>query len=151
VGADAAVLSAGLPPSAVRCFAAFGPGPGFAGSWRGSAASAVGRFAATGGAVVWWAGGPASVPLPARLAARTSAVVTQASTGLVVFFASSVSRGSFLAASLAMGRGLPVFAFPIGFPGRLLPSIGPGSWVSFSGPGVWSGAFRWIPAQSGLL
>jgi hypothetical protein len=43
VGADAAVLGAGLPIGAVRCFAAFGPSPSFAGSWRGSAAPVVGR------------------------------------------------------------------------------------------------------------
>jgi hypothetical protein len=151
VGADAAVLSAGLPVSAVQCFAAFGRGPGFAGAWRGSAASAVGRFAADGGRVSWLAGGPLSVPLCARLASRTSAVVSAASVSCVVFFASPASRGSALAARLAVGRGLAVFAFACGFPASRLPALGPGAWVPVSGAGVWSSAFRWVPGQAGLF
>jgi hypothetical protein len=147
-GADAAVLSAGLPPSAVACFAAFGGPAGFAGAWRGSAVAAVAAHAAAGGAVSWLAGGPLSVALPARLAARTSAVVSAASAGLVVFFASPSSRGSFLAASLAASRSLPVLSFPVGFPGAALPSLGAGSWVPVGGSGVWASAFRWVPSQS---
>jgi len=151
VGADAAVLSAGLPVSAVRCFAAFGRGPGFAGAWRGSAAPAVGGFAASGGAVSWLAGGPLSLPLRARLASRTSAVVSAASSGCVVFFGSPASRGSALAARLAVGRGLPVFGFPVGFSGALLPSLGAGEWVPFSGFGVWASAWFWMPSQLGIF
>ena len=144
-GADAAAL-ASVPVAAVRCFAAFGPGPGFAGSWRGSAAPAIGRFAAAGGRVVWLAGGPVSLPLRLRLAARTRAVVAEASAGCVVFFGLPTSRGSALAASLAVGRGLPVFAFPVGFPGLLLPSLGSGQWAPFEGgAGVWAGAWVWRP------
>lgn len=150
VGADAAALAA-VPPSAARCFAAFGPAPACAGAWRGSAAPAVAGFARAGGAVVWWAGGPMSVALPARLAARTAAVVGAASVSCVVFFGSPSSRGSVLAASLAVGRGLPVFAFPVGFVGSALPSLGPGSWVPVNGRGVWGLAWRWVPAQSGLF
>jgi hypothetical protein len=150
-GADAAVLSAGLPVGSVLVFAAFGPAPRFAGAWRGSAAPDVGGFAAAGGAVVWWAGGLAAVPLVSRLSARTAAVVGAASAGAVLFFSSPASRGSALAGRLAVGRGLPVFAFPVGFPGSALPSLGPGSWVPVSGPGVWASAFRWVPGQAGLF
>lgn len=146
VGADAAVLGAGLPVGSVAVFSAFGPGPGFAGAWRGSAAPAVGGFAASGGAVSWWAGGPASVPLRSRLAARSAAVVAAASSGAVVFFSSPSSRGSALAASLAAGRGLPVVAFPLGFSGSALPSLGAGSWVPCPRGGVWASAWSWVPA-----
>lgn len=148
VGADAAALAA-MPPSAVRCFAAFGPGG--AGAWRGSAVAAVAGFAAQGGAVSWLAGGPLSVPLPARLAARTSAVVGAASVSVVVFFASPSSRGSALAARLAVGRGLPVFGFACGFPASQLPALGAGAWVPVCGAGPWAGAFRWVPGQAGLF
>lgn len=148
VGADAAALAA-VPPSAARCFAAFGPGG--AGAWRGSAVSAVAGFAAQGGAVSWLAGGPLSVALPARLASRTSAVVGAASVGLVVFFASPGSRGSALAARLAVGRGLSVFAFACDFQASLLPPLGAGAWVPVCGAGAWSSAFRWVPGQAGLF
>ena len=151
-GADALVLSAGLPPSAVRCFAAFGPGAfGPLGACSLSAVSAVAAHVRSGGSVRWWAGGGLGVPLGVRLANRTRAVVAEASAGCVVFFATPLSQGSALAASLAAGRGMPVFAFPVGFPGRLLPAIGPGQWAPFDeGAGPWAGAFRWVPAP-GLL
>jgi hypothetical protein len=157
VGADAAVLSAGLPPSAVQSFAAFGPvSPSWPapsgrysapGAWSGSAVREVAEFLFAGGSVAWWAGGGPSVPLPARLAARTRAVVAQASAGCVVFFGSPSSRGSLLAARCAADRGLPVFAFPVGFAGSLLPSLGAGSWVPVSGVGAWSSAWRWAPSS----
>jgi predicted Rossmann fold nucleotide-binding protein DprA/Smf involved in DNA uptake len=143
VGADAAVLSSGVPPSALRVLAAFGPGG--AGAWVGSAVSAVRAFAAAGGAVVWWAGGGPAVPLRARLAARTRAVVTEASAGLVVFFGSPASRGSVLAAQLAAARGLPVVAFPLRFPPAQLPALSVGSWVPAGGADVWTGALVWVP------
>jgi hypothetical protein len=138
VGADAAVVSA-VPPAALRILAAFGPGG--AGAWAGSAVSTVWAFAATGGAVVWWAGGGPAVPLRARLAARTRAVVAEASAGLVVFFASPASRGSVLAAQLAAARGLPVVAFPLGLAPAQLPPLGCGSWVPAGGSGGWAGAW----------
>jgi hypothetical protein len=60
-----------------------------------------------------WAGGGPDVPLWARLAARTQAVVAEAS-ALVVF-----------PASPAVARGLlPVVAFPLGFPVVALPELG---------------------------
>jgi hypothetical protein len=155
-GADAAVLGCavapsgrGVPAARVSCLCAFGPGGSGAGP--ASAVSAVEAFAAAGGSVAWWAGGPSSVPLSARLAARTRAVVAQASAGCVVFFASPLSRGSLLAARCAVSRGLPVFAFPVGFAGRLLPSLGAGAWVPVSGSGVWAEAFRWVSGQMGIF
>jgi hypothetical protein len=138
VGADAAVVSA-VPPSALQVLAAFGPGR--AGAWAGSAVSAVRAFAASGGSVSWWAGGGPAVPLRARLAARTRAVVVEASAGLVVFFASPASRGSVLAAQLAVARGLPVVAFPLGFAPVQLPALSVGSWAPAGGSGVWAGAW----------
>jgi hypothetical protein len=113
--------------------------------------AAVAAHVAAGGSVVWLAGGPLSVALPARLSARTAACVSAASAGLVAFFASPVSRGSLLAASLAAGRSLPVFAFPVGFCGSLLPSLGAGSWVPVSGSGCWAGAFRWASSAPHLF
>ncbi|MGZ8182291.1 MAG: hypothetical protein ACXWT1_10060 [Methylobacter sp.] len=144
-GADAALLSAVpgfMPPSLVRCLAAFGPGG--AGSGRFSAAGTVSGFAGSGGSVQWWAGGSASVPLRVRLAVRTRAVVNAADSGLVVFFASPSSRGSLLACRCAVSRGLPVVAFPIGFPGSELPVFGAGCWLPFGS----SGGFKWVVNQS---
>jgi hypothetical protein len=85
------------------------------------------------------------VPLRARLAARTRAVVAKASVGLVVFFGSPASRGSALAAQLAAARGLPVVAFPLGLVPAQLPLLGYGSWVPAGGSGVWAGAWVWVP------
>jgi hypothetical protein len=143
VGADAAVVTA-VPPAVLQVLAAFGPGG--AGAWSGSAVSAVWAFAATGGAVVWWAGGGPAVPLRARLAARTRAVVAKASAGLVVFFGSPASRGSVLAAQLAAARGLPVVTFPLGFAPAQLPLRGCGFWTPAGGSGVWAAAWVWVPS-----
>lgn len=147
-GADAAVLSA-VPATRVRVLCAFGP----AGQGAGSA-SAVGpvlAFAASGGAVAWWAGGGAAVPLFARLARRTRAVVLSASSGLVLFPSSPESRGSWLAADLAAARGLPVVVVPLGFSPSLLPLLGAGGWVRVKSSGVFAGAWRWVPGQGGLF
>lgn len=150
-GADAVALriAAGHWSGRVSCFAAFGADGAGAGQW--SAVSVVQGAASLGVAVSWLAGGARSRPLSARLAARTRAVVAAASSGLVVFFASPGSRGSLLACQTAVGRGLPVLAFPLGFPGSALPSLGAGSWVPFNGCGVWSSAWQWVPDQAGLL
>ncbi|MGZ8956240.1 MAG: hypothetical protein ACXW0G_00225 [Methylosarcina sp.] len=147
-GADAALLSAvpgSVPPSLVHCFAAFGPGG--QGSGPFSSVSSVQAFAASGGCMSWWAGGPASLPLSSRLAGRTRAVVLAADRGLIVFFGSSSSRGSLLACRLAVARGLPVVAFPVGFPGSKLPSLGAGFWVS-SGS---LGGFKWVQHQQHIF
>ena len=133
VGVDSVVLSS-VPSWSVRCFAAFGVGGAGAGS------------------VSWLAGGSLAVPLPARLAARTRAVVCDASVCAVVFFASPSSRGSFLAARAAVARGLPVFAFACGFDSVLLPSLGDGDWsASPISDGLFSGGFEWFPAHSLFL
>lgn len=160
-GADAAVLAAltgaggcaaGAP---LRVLAAFGPvsppwpaahytAPGA--SRDHSAVAAVANALLAGADVRWWAGGGPSVPLRARLVARTRAVVAEAS-ALVVFPASPavVGSGSWLAVSAAVERSLPVVAFPLGFPAVSLPSLGAGTWVPVGGAGVWSGAWRWAP------
>ena len=78
VGVDAVVLSS-VTPSALRVFAAFGPGGEGAGLH--SAVAAARAVAAQGGAVVWWAGGGPAFPLSARLPRRTAAVVGAASAG----------------------------------------------------------------------
>jgi hypothetical protein len=147
-GADAAAVSA-MPVASARVLCAFGP----AGEGAGPA-SAVGpvlAFAASGGAVAWWAGGGLSVPLFARLARRTRAVVSRASSGLLLFPSSSVSRGSWLAAELAVARGLPVVVVPLGFSPSLLPSLGAGGWVRANASGVFGGAWCWVASQCALL
>lgn len=147
-GADAALLSVVpgfVPSSRVRCFAAFGPGG--QGSGPFSAVATVQAFAASGGSVRWWAGGPASLPLRVRLASRTRAVVSSADSGLVVFFGSPNSRGSLLACRLALSRGLPVAAFPVGFPGEQLPSLGAGFWA----PLGCFGGFKWVQNQAEIF
>lgn len=152
-GADGFAISSALAAGAaprLSVLAAFGPGgAGAAGSV--SAVFQVTAAASAGAQVAWWVGGPASVPLQARLAGRTRAVVAAASVGLVAFFGSPASRGSLLACRLAQGRGLPVLAFPVGFPGQRLPSLGAGYWAPSGRGGVWSGAWRWVPGQGVLL
>ncbi len=147
-GADAAVLSA-VSASRVRVLCAFGP----AGQGAGPA-SAVGpvlAFASSGGVVAWWAGGGPAVPLFARLARRTRAVVSCASSGLVLFPSSPGSRGSWLAAGLAVERGLPVVVVPLGFSPSLLPSLGAGGWVRANASGVFGGAWSWVAGQGELF
>lgn len=148
-GADAAALSAvrGLP-GAVSVLAAFGPGGQGAGPW--SAVPAVLSFARTGGAVSWWSGGPAAVPLAARLRRRTEAVASAGAGGLVAFLGSPSSVGSLVACRVAARLGRPVVAFPVGFGGGSLPLLGPGRWEPLGGSGVWSGAWLWSP-EAGLF
>lgn len=144
VGVDSVVL-ASVPSWAVRCFAAFGVGG--VGACSLSAVALVSRLPSRGGVVSWLAGGSLSVPLPARLASRTRAVVASASVAACVFFSSPSSRGSFLAASVAASHGLPVFAFACGFCPSLLPSLGLGSWLPVRS-GFAVGGFEWSPAPS---
>lgn len=157
-GADAAVLGCasappgrGIPAARVSCLCAFGPGGVGAGPGPASAVAAVQAFASAGGSVSWWSGGSVSVPLRARLVARTLAVVAQASVGCVLFFGSPSSRGSLLAARCAVGRGLPVFAFTVGFPGSALPPLGVGSWAPVPGVGAWSSAWCWVSASQRIF
>jgi hypothetical protein len=155
-GADAAVLAAlagaggcaaGAP---LRVLCAWGPGGAGAGP-----TSAVGKVLAAAGAgvpVTWWSGGGPDVPLRVRLAARTRAVVAEAST-LVVFPSSPavVGSGSWLAARVAVERELQVVAFPLGFPAAELTKLGTGVWVPVGGAGVWARAWRWVAGQSELF
>jgi hypothetical protein len=147
-GADAAVLSA-VPASRVRVLCAFGPAG--VGAGPASAVGPVLAFAASGGAVAWWAGGGPAVPLFARLARRTRAVVSCASSGLVLFPSSPESRGSWLAAEFAVARGLPVVVVPLGFSPSLLPSLGAGGWARANASGVFAGAWRWVASQGELF
>jgi hypothetical protein len=149
VGVDQAVVSSGLQVSTVRVLSAFGPGGQGAGP--ASAVVPVLAFAHAGGSVSWWCGGGASVPLVVRLHKRTRAVVGAADAGLVAVFSSPSSRGTQLACRTAVARGLPVVAFPLGFPGHLLPSLGTGSWAPSSAGGVWCGAWCWVSGQGSLF
>jgi len=166
VGGDALALRAcfsggALRVPAVRVFAAFGPGG--AGSWRCSAVrlvSSVARFPSAFGwagrglrvVVSWWAGGGASVPLVARLRARSSALVSfvagsGSGAGLVAFVVGGPSRspGSWRSVRLAVAAGLPVVVFPCGCSVSCFPSLGAGRWVR-AGRGVWASGWRWVPA-----
>jgi len=121
------------------------------GSWRGSAVRSVAAHAAKGGPVSWWAGGAGHVPLVARLSGRTRACVRAATAGAVLFFGSPSSVGTALCGRLAAARGLPVRAFPLGFDGSALPSLGAGAWEPVNGPGVWAGAWAWVPSSAGFF
>lgn len=143
-GADEVALRTSLPAS-VHVMCAFGPGG--LGSCRWSAVDAIDFHYQFNGSISWWSGGGPLVPLRARLARRTQAVVSAASSGLVVFPSSPSARGSWLATRLAVSRCLPIVVFPMGFPPSQLPSLGTGSWVPVSGPGMWSLAWKWKPRQ----
>jgi hypothetical protein len=148
VGADAAALSAavaaGCAPS-VSVFAVGGSsGSGFCSL---SALAGVRVAAAAGASVAWWSGGPASVPLAARLACRSRACVAAAPGGVVAFLSSPASAGSLAAVSLAAASGLSVCVFCLGFSPSLLPQLG-GSWVPAAAAGLWSAAVRFVPPPS---
>jgi len=147
-GTDAALLSAvpgSIPPSMVRCLAAFSSNA--MGAAPSSAVAQVFSFSTCGGSVEWLAGGSLSLPLWIRLANRTKQVVHSANAGLLVFFSSPRSRGSFLACRCAVSRGLPVLAFPIGFSDSELPVLGSGSWV----PAMDRNSYFWVKNQQDIL
>jgi hypothetical protein len=151
-GADALALSSAVQAGAhasVSVFASFGPGG--QGACRWSSVEAVVAFEQAGGKVAWWAGGGAWVPLVARLRQRTLAVAEAGQGGLVAFLGHPGSAGSLLACRQAAGAGVPVIAFPVGFNGARLSSLGPGQWVPVGGRGVWSGAWRWVADQGALF
>lgn len=166
-GADAAALAAALaagPGAPVSLFAAFGQaGAGAAG--RASNVRGVAAAVAGGLPVSWWAGGPASVPLRARLARRSLAAVRFAARGgpgssLVAFAAAlpprpfssgpfpSCGSGSWSSVAAAALLGLPVSVVPVG----PLASVSPASLPPLpggGGGGVWVSAsrgWRWSPA-----
>ena len=170
-GADAAavssVVSSGAAPR-LHLFAVGGVnGSGFAG--KASAFVGVQSAASAGAVVSWWAGGPSSVPLRARLAKRSLACVRSAATGgpgsgLVAFVSQLPARpfrpgawpscgsGSWASAAAASRLGLPVVVVPVGSLAGVsvssLPALpGGGSWSPL-GCGVLSGGFRWQPAPS---
>lgn len=178
-GADEAALRARLvlpfPASSsprLSVFAVGGSGgSGFAVS-RGRVVSAFGsvRWAASvaaaspgghGGAcpvsVSWWAGGPASVPLRRRLAARSRAFVSfvascaSPGSGLVGFVCPGRSVGSWLSVRLGLLAGLPVVVFPSvsgaagGFPSSFA-GVGAVSWVPAARSGLWAAGFRAVVA-----
>lgn len=159
-GADALALQAalafpGVSAASLAVLAVGGPdGVGFraASAYPGVAQAAL----ALPGAVRWWAGGPASLPLAARLVARSAAAVSLAAAsgagaGFVAFVTSPTSRGSFRAARLAARLGLPVLVFPCGFHPAQLPSLaggrGVGRWVPVAATGAWAGAWRWAAGR----
>jgi len=151
VGADEAVLRAAVESGradelAVYC--AFGPGG--RGSCGVSAAAAVAAAAEAGARVFWWAGGDGSVPLAARLARRTSAVVWAGQGGLLACFGASVSRGALLACREALAVGRPVAALPAGCAAEELPRPEAGSWVRQPRAGV-DGLRAWVPDQRRLF
>lgn len=165
-GADAAavssVVAAGAAPRLQVWAVGGSSGSGFAGPV--SALAGVRSAVAAGAAVRWWAGGPSSVPLRARLVRRSLACVQSAASGgpgsgVVAFVAAlpprpwsgsgawrscgSGSWGSVGAASLLR---LPVVLVPVGqlagVPLSSLPALpGGGSWAPVPS-GVVPG-FRW--------
>ena len=135
------VLSRPSSFSQLSVHAAFGSGG--QGSWSGSAVHAVQSFARAGGSVSWWAGGGQQCPLVARLIQRSIAGLVGASAA--VFF--QPGPGSLAVASVAVSRGIPVFAFAASAPA--LPRGVAGAWVrsSFQGFTCWS----FQPAQARLF
>lgn len=164
-GADSAAVSSALAVGAGACLQMFAvggsSGAGFAGP--ASAFPGVRAAASAGAAVTWWAGGPASVPLRARLARRSLVCVRSAlaggpGSGLVAFVSSlpprafgsgawpSCGSGTWSSVAAAAQLGLPVFVVPLG--GLSVSSLpvlpGWGSWVPVSS-GALSCGFRWVP------
>jgi len=144
IGADAQVIKAVLAAGAasrLAVFAAFGPAG--LGSWSGSAVQVVQAAARAGAAVTWFAGGPAPVPLRARLAQRSAAALRGCAAS--AFF--QPGPGSLAVAARAAQVGQPVFVFASQAP---LPLAGqPGQWQ----PSQFAGlpAFQWVAGQAGLF
>lgn len=141
-GADALVLRSALAVGAsVSLFAVGGPsGSGF---WSGSCAGLL-SLASRCASVSWFAGGPLSVPLRARLALRSSALlsaVRSAGGSLVVFVSSppSARSGSWRLVWSALFSGVPVVVFPVA--GCPLPSSSGLFPVSWSPSPVFAGGF----------
>lgn len=127
VGVDQAVMRAACGSGQLTILAAFG-------QYGEGACTASARFhvqaaAIAGANVVWWAGGPETVPLGARLARRSQAVAAFGSGGLIAVMGSHGSVGSMHAVHQAVKLGRPVVAICAGFrPRELYPVLG----------GVWS-------------
>jgi hypothetical protein len=145
IGADAQVIQAALAAGAasrLTVFAAFGQGG--AGAWSGSAVSVVQAAAAAGAAVVWWAGGPASLPLRARLLRRSVAALSGCAASVFV----SPGSGSLAVAAQAAQRGQPVFVLAASAaPLPLARCAGAWSPSSFAGLPAW----QWVFNQKSLF
>ena len=143
-GADQACV-ASLPASqaiaSLRVFAAFAPGG--SGSFGGSAVAAIQLAALQGASVSWLAGGPLSVPLVARLMARSLAALAGCSAA--VFFAPGV--GSLKVARHALQAGIPVLVACAGMSAAPVLAVAPVA-VSWLGQSFWLFA---PPAQGALF
>jgi hypothetical protein len=155
-GLDALVVGSALSLSAAPALTVFSIGTSEgAGFWRFSQSlSLLSQVPQCGGLVLWSAGGGLDLPLSARLSRRTRALIASASrfgpgSGVVCFFRTSESRGTFLAARCGAQAGLPVLAFAP--PGVVLPALAPGgAWVPSGRRGCWSGSFLWSRSQESL-
>lgn len=149
VGADQSVIQTCLALGAPSSLSVFAVGlPGGAGFWSGSACSAVRHAALRGASVRWLAGGPLSVPLFARLAARSRACL--AGVGSAVFFCRpGGSAGSLKTAAVAAAQGLNVFVFCSGgsFPPALPGLVG--QWVAAPLFGI--SFWQWLPFKNPTL
>lgn len=128
-GADqAVVMAAGGKGARVQVFAAFAPSG--AGSFGGSAVKVVQAASARGVPVSWLAGGSLSVPLVARLMARSLAALAGCSAA--VFFAPG--PGSLKVARAALARGIPVLVCCVGCPSAPVLAVPPVrvSWLGLS-------------------
>ena len=142
-GADALVIRAALAAGGasvvhvLAVFTASGSGAGVSASVPSAQAAA-----SAGARVSWLAGGPLSVPLSARLAARTASAASQASAGVVFSAGGPLGPGSSLAVSCLVSRSCPVWLFS---PSPCAVRNLAGVWV----PSVFCGlsCFRFVPAQ----
>jgi len=161
VGADSLVL-ASVPSSfasRLSVFAAFGPNA--RGACPFSDVQRVTVAARSGASVMWWAGGALDLPLRARLANRTSALVrflAQSSPSALFCFLSSLeSAGSLRACRLAARLGVSVFVAAIDLPVDALPAglprLGRGSWHPLNALALQIAPerglliFQWLPPQ----
>ena len=139
-GADQAIILC-CPPRSLRVFAAFSASG--AGAFGGSAVKVVRTHSSLGGSVRWLAGGPLSVPLVARLMARSLAALAGCSAA--VFFAPGV--GSLKVARHALQAGIPVLVACAGMSAAPVLAVAPVA-VSWLGQSFWLFA---PPAQGALF
>ncbi len=180
-GSDALVVSSVLAAGGGRSlslFCAFGPS-GLGALSVSAPPAALVPVVAAGARVLWFAGGglvAGVLPPPrARLAGRSLSLVRavaaapRAGSGVVALVSAppprplpfvspgawpSCGSGSWGSAGAAALLGLPVFVFPVGWPGFVpsaLPVLpgAPGSWVpaSSSPSSPWFGGWRWLAAS----
>lgn len=141
-GADSDVLWLAPGNGPVSVFAVCDPSG--AGAWRNTAVYLVHGAARLGASVQWLAGGPLSLALPVRLAARTRAVAAAASAGAVIAISSPDSVGSLLLARSVAARRLPVVALACGFSWLSLPPMASGGFWRKLGVGPGVVAAQWV-------